>query len=67
MLVPRTKTVTLGPQGFSWARPSTWKALPVPPRDFELSSWQIIRIYLCLSYLGGDCCGEAVEATVLLF
>ena len=37
MLVPRTKTVTLGPRGFFWACPSTWNALPVPLRDFELS------------------------------
>ena len=37
MLVPRTKTVTLGPRGFFWACPSTWNALPVPLRDYELS------------------------------
>ena len=36
MLVPRTKTVRLSPQGFFWACPSTWNALPVPLRDFEL-------------------------------
>ena len=37
MLVPRTKTVTLGPGSFFWASPNTWNALPVPLRDFELS------------------------------
>ena len=42
MLVPRTKTVTLGPRGFFWACFSTWNALPVPLRtcsasDFVLS------------------------------
>ena len=38
MLVPRTETVSLGPPGFFWARLSTWNALSVPLRDFELSS-----------------------------
>ena len=37
LLVPRTKTVTLGPRGFFWACPSTWNTLPAPLRDFELS------------------------------
>ena len=37
MLVPRTRTVTLGPRGFFWACPSTWNALPVPLRNFKLS------------------------------
>ena len=37
MLVPRTKTVTIGPSGFYCSCPSVWNSLPVPLRDFNLS------------------------------
>ena len=32
---------TCGPRGFFWVCPSTWNALPVPLRDFELSFRQL--------------------------
>ena len=37
MLVPRTKTVTIGPRGFYCSCPSVWNSLPVSLRDFNLS------------------------------
>ena len=37
MLVPRTKTVTIGPRGFYCSCPSVWNSLPVSLRDFKLS------------------------------
>ena len=37
MLVPRTKTVTIGPRGFYCSCPSVWNSLPASLRDFNLS------------------------------
>ena len=37
MLVPRTKTVTIGPRGFYCSCSSVWNSLPVSLRDFNLS------------------------------
>ena len=37
MLVPRTKTVTIGPRGFYCSCPSVWNSLPASHRDFNLS------------------------------
>ena len=37
MLVPRTKTVTIGPRGFHCSYPSVWNSLPASLRDFNLS------------------------------
>ena len=37
MFVPRTKTVTIGPQGFYCSCTSVWNSLPVSLLDFNLS------------------------------
>ena len=50
LLVPRTKTKTIGPRGFYFASSAAWNALPVHLRDPGLSRWTISKLNWKLTF-----------------